>query len=175
MVRRNCHTGIRWGNSVQRPNGSSLTRFAIPFAALMVCCVAFAAGAAVADAGLPEARAEAALAPASQSSAGERRLELIAVDERAGRAVLIDATGATHVLQLRGPEIAGIRLRAVAGDTALFDVHDAAADARFAYRLVIGEAMRVRGGAGRSETPGIAVASPGADDRVARSPPRDRN
>ena len=143
---------------MQCPTGSSLTRIAIPLIALMVCCAAFVAR-----------------AQSNGASTGERHLELVAMDERTGRAVLIDATGATHILQLHGPETAGIRLRAMAGNTALLDVRDAATDARFAYRIVLGETLKIRAGTEMSSASSTVVVSPAADDGARQSPPANGN
>ena len=81
---------------------------------------------------------------APQSGEGERRYALLAVDERAGRAVLMDVAGATVVLRLDEETRDGLRLKSVAGGSALLDVRFKSSGDVIAYRIALGETVRIR-------------------------------
>ncbi len=80
----------------------------------------------------------------SKATETERRYELLAVDQSAGRAVLIDVAGATIVLELDAETLEGLRLRSVAGGTVLLDVRFKSSGDVIAYRIALGETVRVR-------------------------------
>lgn len=78
-----------------------------------------------------------------QSSADERRYELIAVDERAGRAALMDVAGATVVLHRDAETPDGLRLKSVSAESALLEVRFKSPGEVIAYRIAVGETVRI--------------------------------
>jgi hypothetical protein len=71
-------------------------------------------------------------------------IELLALDERGGRAVIMDVAGATSVLQLDNESRDGLHLKSVAGETALIELRFKASGETVAYRLRAGERVRIR-------------------------------
>ncbi len=70
--------------------------------------------------------------------------ELIGLDERAGRAVLLSESAQTIVLQRDEETTEGIRLKSVANGAVLIDVRDGASGEIIAYRIRLGETFRIR-------------------------------
>jgi len=79
----------------------------------------------------------------AQSIADERHYELIAVDERAGRAVLMDVAGATVVLHRDVETADGLRLKSVSAGSALLEVRFKSPGDVIAYRITLGETVRI--------------------------------
>jgi hypothetical protein len=75
-------------------------------------------------------------------SSGE--IELLAIDDRAGRAVIIDAAGATSVLHLDKESRDGLLLKSVADEMALIEVRHESSGEVIAYRIRLGERVRFR-------------------------------
>ncbi len=80
----------------------------------------------------------------SKATEAELRYELLAVDQSAGRAVLMDVAGATIVLELDAETVEGLRLRSVAVGSALLDVRFKSSGDVIAYRIALGETVRIR-------------------------------
>lgn len=80
----------------------------------------------------------------SKAAEAERRYELLAVDQSAGRAVMMDVAGATIVLELEEETLEGLRLRSVAGGAVLLDVRFKSSGDVIAYRIALGETVRIR-------------------------------
>jgi hypothetical protein len=74
----------------------------------------------------------------------DRELELLALDDRAGRAVFMDVAGATSVLLLDAENSDGLRLRSVADGTALIEVRFKESGDLIAYRIRLGERVHIR-------------------------------
>lgn len=75
---------------------------------------------------------------------GERRYELVALDERAGRAVLMDVAGATEVLRVDEETRDGLRLKSVANGSVLLDVRFKSSGEVIGYRIALGETVSIR-------------------------------
>jgi hypothetical protein len=74
----------------------------------------------------------------------DRELELLALDDRVGRAVFMDAAGATSMLRLDQETTDGLRLRSVADGTALIEVRFKESGDLIAYRIRLGERVHIR-------------------------------
>jgi hypothetical protein len=74
----------------------------------------------------------------------DRELELLALDDREGRAVFMDVAGATSVLLLDEENSDGVRLRSVADGTALIEVRFKESGDSIAYRIRLGERVHIR-------------------------------
>ncbi len=81
---------------------------------------------------------------AAQASDVDRQIELVALDERTGRAVLIDVAGATSMLQLDEESSDGLRLKSLAGAAALIEVRFKSSGEVIAYRIRLGERVHIR-------------------------------
>ncbi len=84
------------------------------------------------------------LAVAAEESTALPTFELIGLDERAGRAVLLNESAQTIVLELDEESADGLLLKAVADGSALLDVRHASTGEVIAYRIRLGETLRVR-------------------------------
>lgn len=74
----------------------------------------------------------------------DSELELLALDERAGRAVFMDVAGATSVLLLDEENQDGVRLRSVVDGSALIEVRFKDSGEVIAYRIRLGERVHIR-------------------------------
>jgi hypothetical protein len=74
----------------------------------------------------------------------DRHIELLALDERTGRAVLMDVAGATSVLQLEEESSDGLCLKSLAGEAALIEVRFKSSGEVIAYRIRLGERVHIR-------------------------------
>jgi hypothetical protein len=83
-------------------------------------------------------------AAATGESNGLPAFELVGLDERAGRAVLLNESAQIIVLELDEESADGLLLRAVADGSALLDVRHASTGEVIAYRIRLGETLRVR-------------------------------
>jgi hypothetical protein len=80
----------------------------------------------------------------AQASDADRQIELVALDERTGRAVLMDVAGATSVLQIEKESSDGLRLKSLAGEAALIEVRFKSSGDVIAYRIRLGERVHIR-------------------------------
>jgi hypothetical protein len=81
---------------------------------------------------------------AAQASDVGRQIELVALDERTGRAVLMDVAGVTSVLQIEKESSDGLRLKSLAGEAALIEVRFKSSGDVIAYRIRLGERVHIR-------------------------------
>ena len=70
--------------------------------------------------------------------------ELVAVDQSSGRAVLVDGNGVEVVLAVDVENADGLRLKSVSRDAVLLDVRFKSSGEVNAYRIGIGQSVRVR-------------------------------